>query len=154
MNTEATSEEVAINTQRIPIEESYSLAASKHEWMIEWRYKIFTRYYVSTGAIAAAIAWLINTKNVSLEHLVYVPIFLGAINGLMFFIMNRRNKLLIDACEKLLVKIEKEHCEGLGVYTAWDVKKSWPPSYDVIFGGLYFGTFMFLAVLGVSSTLT
>jgi hypothetical protein len=137
----------AVNSERIPIEESYSLAAAKHEWMIEWRYKIFTRYYVSTGAIAATIGWLINTKNESLEDLVYLPIILGALNGLMFFIMNRRNKLLIDACEGLLVKIEKDHCEGVGVYTAWNFTNKWPPSYDVILGSLYLGTFLLLLLV-------
>jgi len=125
----------------------YGEAAQSYRYIVDWRYKILTRYFISSTAFVLAAKWIGETIPDNRKWIIAIPLVFGAISCLFFCAMDRRNKKMIDACSSIAADLEKER----GVYSVWSKlpKHKWPPSYDTILAFIYIGSAVLFGVSAV-----
>ncbi len=136
-----------MNDSEVKPETLYGEAAASYRYIVDWRYKILTRYFITSTAFILAAKWMGEAIPENRTWLVGGPLVFGTISCFIFYAMDRRNKKMIDACSAVAANLENP----TGVYSEWCSlsKSKWPPSYDAILAFIYLGSAVAFAIAAV-----
>lgn len=130
----------------VKAETLYTEATQSYRYIVEWRYKILTRFFITVTAFVLAAAWLWRSTETDLKPFLFIPLFIGALSSIGFLAMDRRNKAMIDKSQDVARKLEEDR----GVYSAWAALPKWPPAYDVIVAIIYVASAVLLFAASVA----
>ena len=111
-----------------------------HLYLIDLRHKILVRYFIAVATLLVMAKWLLEMNNTDKFTYIWAPFLLMAILSLVFFFMEMRNTMIINACKSTGQQLELLLNEPSGIYSAsLNIRKLYF-SYGVVLKRLYLAT--------------
>ncbi|MDH5324383.1 MAG: hypothetical protein OEZ68_21635 [Gammaproteobacteria bacterium] len=151
-----TDRKIKFEQAQLNLREMYKENGRTARAILDWRYKVMTRYFVSMGLCGAAFKWVYETEGI--REYSFVPLLLAALVSISSYFMDRANNAMLSDQLKTGAKIEeKMGCGIKGWYTiSYDRVKPYYSgsdgySYSVILKWLYLLSFFVLFLLALVS---
>jgi hypothetical protein len=100
--------------ERISEEKLYEENAKVAAIFWEWRHKIMTHFLTGMAAITALVGWLYKQNGFSAW--LCTPLLLGAALSHVSYLLDERNKKILEACLHVGSDLERQSEKGNGIY--------------------------------------
>lgn len=110
-------------------------------YLIEWRHKIMTRFFITIAALMYIVKWMSENPTIVKTVIISIPFTLAGIVSIMFFVLDRRNHQLMNVCVDVGIKLEgKIDKNTKGYYSTVAEAKRGVITYTAILSIMYWGT--------------
>ncbi len=90
-----------------------TLKSQRFFW--EWRHKIMTHFFAGMAALIALIGWLYQQAG-GIRIWLCAPLFLGAVFSLVSYLLDKRNKRILERCYRIGKDVDKNSHEEGGIF--------------------------------------
>jgi len=114
------------NNQLTNIQILYQENIRGHLFMVDWRYKVMTRYFVGIGSLLIISKYLYDKPE--FKMFLFIPFLCSSLFSFIFGIMDNNNHLIIEAGKRVGVKLESILSNHSGLYS--EMKSSYTPRFS------------------------
>lgn len=129
--------------ERLAIETRYNQLCEDNRMIIEWRYKMFSRWLAWFTALAIAGGWIWTQE---LAYLLILPCFIGVFSSFAAWKAERRTVQIIKNYESEGVELERIS-NSPGKFSRQDSCKGIATEYDVLMPHIYVASMVVWSIL-------
>ncbi len=127
----------------------YAQTAKVAETFWEWRHKVMTRFFATTGGILLVAGWFY--KDPRLKTWTFAPFLIGACLSMLSHLLDRVNTHVLRDCYRIAADLEGKMASGGGIFTCIENIHYHKGSYHAVLRFVYLSTAAVLAALGVAA---
>jgi hypothetical protein len=85
---------------------------------LEWRHKLISIYFLSSGGIFLGAKWLLECQTLALRYLAFFPFVVGAVFCYALYEMNNVNRAVMESAYFIGQRIEERLGGGGGIFSS------------------------------------